>query len=354
MHGLLTLLLVLVQSAQGIILDTFLITASPHSLGPYFWLISDLLVMFFFGISMCRSYTFWKKSTGQNRRVKSNSKIAEKMRRPSFFMKHKSLLGHHPLSYMTWFAYSLLLVIKISLIFKSEIINRVNPDSFLGPQLMKVCLGMTAIVFFLFVEGHHDAARDSQRFFYIANLIKGTSFEIFDSITFLSLLFVSETHMIYSFNFENVIIAFSCINLLLPNFCLYKLSLNDYGSVSTNALLSFTYKILHLLFVNVPYMVVRIYLWVLMDSDVSVFLVKNILHIILTLLDCKPEWKQIKASLTALPPSTSSFNNTNQTTLNETSCKITIAEENSFVEIDLKGQSSSQRRGENDIKPSPV
>lgn len=363
LHTILTLILVLVQSTQGVILDMFLISADPHSRAPYFWLISDFLIMFLFGITMVRSYSYWKRSTGNNSRFKSNDKLAEARRTPSFLTKHKSLLGSHPLCYITWFCYSVLLVIKVALIYKRGIINHIKPDSYLGPQLMNLCLGLTAVVFFLFVEGHYDAARNSQQATYIASLVKNNTFEIFDSVTFLSLLIVRETHMFYSFEFQNIIIAFACINLLLPNFCFYKLSLNDYGRVTTSAIMSFIYKILHLLLVNIPYMVVRIYLWLMMDAEVSIFLVKNVLHIALAVLDCKPDVKVILASYYGKSSDTSSTiaGRTRQSSLDDTTCKVVMDEGESFVTIDLKRSPngnetlvSSYDEGEHNTKPSAV
>lgn len=295
-HTILTLCLVFVEGAQGVLLNIFLIKGYPNEILPYFCFIADLLIVLLFGLTMYNSYSYWKKVNGKKIRIKSKTKLTEQIRRPSLFVRYKNLLGLHPLSYATWFSYSLVLVIKVAVIFKLNIVNSLPSDSFFGPQVMKFSLGLTAFVFFIFVESHYDAARNSLQAVYIGTLIKGNVLEVLDSITFLSLLFVSETRMMFTYNYENVIIAFACINLLLPNICLYKLSQSDYGRITTSAVLSFTYKMLHLLLVNIPYMAVRIYLWSTMGTDVSVFLIKNVVHIVMTLMDAKSDFLILRAA----------------------------------------------------------
>ena len=290
LHVLLTVALIVVQSTQGILLDLFLISAAPKSVFPYFWIISDLIIVFCFGLTMCKSYSYWKRCNLRNKRVKSLSKMAESLRNPTMFAKYRGHFGYHPLSYMAWFVYSVLTVVKVAVIFKLNIINKLDHNSYLTTEVMKLALASTAFIFFLFIEGHYSAERNSKQALYIASLIKGTTIEILDSISFLSLLMVAETHMLYSFQFEDIIIAFACINLLLPNICLYKLSQNDYGRKATGAAISFAYKMAHLLLVNIPYMIIRIYLWSTLRMPISVFLIKNILYIGLAILDCKSDF----------------------------------------------------------------
>ncbi|KAF2357738.1 CECR6/TMEM121 family [Trinorchestia longiramus] len=146
-------------------------------------------------------------------------------------------------------------------------------------------------------NSHYDAARHTMRALFIANIAKNYVFEIFDSITFLSMLFIDETNMIFSFTFENTIIAFGCITLILPSVCLYNLSHSDYGRVEACAIMSFIYTMLHLFLVNVPYMSVRIYLWATMRQPVSIFLVKNIFQIILTIVEAISGFPGVRAAV---------------------------------------------------------
>ncbi|XP_018025930.1 uncharacterized protein LOC108681419 [Hyalella azteca] len=296
-HTLLTLVLILASATQGAILNLFFITAAPNDTRPYFWFLADFLVVMIFALTMLRSYSHWKKSDEQLVKRKSYAKHSESAKQQSIFKRYQYILGYHPLGYISWMFYSFFLIMKIAMIFKFEIVNQLSEESFLTPQVMKMAIALTALVFFVFVEGHYDAARHSMRALYIANLVKNYTFEIFDAITFLSLLFVSETKMVFSFAFENTIISFGCITLLLPNICLYKLSQNDYGRVRSSTILAFIYTMLHLFLVNIPYMCVRIYLWVMMREPVSIFLVKNVLNILLTLLESTSDFPELRVAV---------------------------------------------------------
>jgi len=107
-------------------------------------------------------------------------------------------------------------------------------------------------------------------------------------VSFLSLLIVKETHLLYTFTFESFILGLSSINLMLPAVGLYKLTVTSFGE--TPLLLEILYKFLHLFLVNIPYLSVRIYLWQYYSySDTSVFLVKNIYAIIALLRAVIPD-----------------------------------------------------------------
>ena len=204
--------------------------------------------------------------------------------------RYRWLIGYHPLGYLSWFCYSSVLVAKIVVIFKSEIINFADSDyAVLGSQMMTLNLGFSALVFFLLVKGHHDSVPNSYEASYISSLIQGTTLEIFDSTSFLSVLYVDTTDIMFSYSFENVLIAFACINFILPNICFYKLSYNDYGQKSSLPILSLIYKLCHLFLVNIPYMVIRIYLWITFDYEVSIFLAKNIILILQSLIAIKSD-----------------------------------------------------------------
>ena len=198
MQVLLTISLVLVSVFQGAMLDAFLIDANPSSPSYYFWLLPDFVVAILFFCTMWRSYGYWKKSRG----LPAGSEFLTKRTdaNPTLAAQYRWLIGYHPLGYLSWFCYSSVLVAKIVVIFKSEIINFSDDDfSVLGSQMMTLNLGLTALVFFLLVKGHHDSLPGSYSTVYISSLIHGTTMEIFDSIYFLSILYVDGTDIMLSY-----------------------------------------------------------------------------------------------------------------------------------------------------------
>ena len=203
-----------------------------------------------------------------------------------------SKFGSLPLVYVVWFVYSSLLTAKVVLLFKLDVAQSLDANSAFGPQLLKVIIASAAVVFLLLVETHNNAEPHSDEQSYIYYLITSTVFEIFDSVTFLGILFPMQTKIILTYPLENSILVLSCVNFILPTMTLYKLSLSEFGCRQKPLGLQLLYKGLHLCLVNIPYFVIRVYLWTLYDHDVTLFLLKNILAVIITARTVIPETRQ--------------------------------------------------------------
>lgn len=223
-----------------------------------------------------------------------------------------SLFGVLPLCYVSWLVYATYLVCKVVYIFKTEIANLLNPQDLFGPQLLKVSIATSTVIFILLVAAHNDAEKSSQRGLAIKALCTGTAFELLDSMTFLSILIVRESHLILPFMFENFVLAFACITFFLPSIGLYQLCLSDFGQHDKPLDLSGISNLSHLVFVNLPYLSVRIYLWSGFGSDISMFVLKNVISVVWNLKDIVPELivlhrqcRSIKTAVTVAPKRTS-------------------------------------------------
>lgn len=204
----------------------------------------------------------------------------------------ESKAGSLPLVYIVWFFYSALLTAKVVLLFKLDVAQSLDVNSAFGPQLLKVIIASSAVVFLLLVETHNNAEPHSDEQSYIYFLITSTVFEIFDSVTFLGILFPMQTKVVLTYDLENAVLVLACINFILPTMTLYKLSLSEFGCRQRPLGLQLLYKGLHLCLVNIPYFVIRVYLWTLYDHDVTLFLLKNILAVVITLRTVIPETRQ--------------------------------------------------------------
>ncbi|XP_013790547.1 uncharacterized protein LOC106474402 [Limulus polyphemus] len=206
--------------------------------------------------------------------------------------------GMLPSCYMVWILYSLLVITKIILLFKLEIPQNLDVSSSrFSPQLLKLLLAASAVVFLLLVESHHESDSQSARQSYINLLSASTTFEIFDSVTFLGILFTNESRIVLPLGLFNGILALSCINFILPTIALYKLSLSAFGLKPVSLGLSLLYKFAHLFLVNVPYLWIRVHLWTFFDRDISLFLMKNIIAIVILIRLSIPEvilWWQLQ------------------------------------------------------------
>ena len=145
-------------------------------------------------------------------------------------------------------------------------------------------------MFILLVAAHHDSEKNSQRALAIKSMCTNTAFELLDSVAFLSILIVKESHLAVTYDFENFILAFACINFFLPTIALYQYSLSDFGQVEKPLDLNGIYHLSHMSLVNVPYLAVRIYLWSGYGSDISLFVMKNVIGIIWHIKDIVPDF----------------------------------------------------------------
>ena len=185
--------------------------------------------------------------------------------------------------YTSWLLYSIILVTKVAVMFKAEIPNIIQPTDVFGPQLLKVSIASSSVIFILLVAGHHDANINTFRSQFILNLCKSVAFEIMDSVDFLTILILSLSRITLPFWFENTVLGFACINFILPTVALYNLSLSDFAKEEQSLPVTSLYKLLHLVLVNIPYFCIRVYLWDGYGSDISMFTIKNAISILLAL-----------------------------------------------------------------------
>ncbi|KAL1140454.1 hypothetical protein AAG570_000386 [Ranatra chinensis] len=278
--------LVIILLVQGTILNYYIISHYKSSVTPYFLFIADFICMFSFIGTLATAYTYLKKTYMHDSEDEFTYK-PKRLRLPT-----PSRLGVLPLSYTSWLFYTIILVTKICVIFESGLIAKISPHDHLGPQMLKVSMAASSFIFLLLVEGHNWAKRGTPRYSYVISTCGKTGIEIFDSISLLSLLLVTPKDM--SETFKDVILILAAINFFLPSVTLYQLSLSDFAMTKVSLLLTVVYHILHLCLVDVPFLAIRMYLWLVFRENASMFLMKNLLSITLALRGMYPDIIELK------------------------------------------------------------
>lgn len=205
------------------------------------------------------------------------------------------MYGILPFGYFTWALYVTFLTIKIVLFFRAEIGATLPSDGaeggLLSSNILKLVIAAASVVFVLLVNTHHDAEPESVRSSYIADLCKGTTFDIMDTVAFLSILLPEYglPSVYRQSSLTNAIITLACINLFLPTLALMKLSLSDFGQAGHPVRLELLYKTGRFFLIDLPYMIVRLYLWHV-DKAISLFLMKNVLYVLVSLRYLVPEY----------------------------------------------------------------
>ena len=128
--------------------------------------------------------------------------------------------GTLPFSFITWFAYSGFLVAKLCLILSSDIPavmtgsnlediaslkiqvdNDDDPIHSLDSNLLKVSVGLSALVFIIMLQAHHNHDPDSPHSGYITGVCHNIAVEVFDSVC-RYLVFLAK-NISYAQNFYN-------------------------------------------------------------------------------------------------------------------------------------------------------
>lgn len=217
-------------------------------------------------------------------------------------------------AFVVWLVYSLVLLAKIATFFpiysakliplpvenETDLARAEKPPILWGPITLKFILALSAVIFLLLVLSHHYNRLNKPRANYLSYLSSAISIDLLDSVLFLELLVEPAIASKLEANpfLKAVILILACFNFVLPTFSLFKLryrkGLPSWVPLPYEKL----YALFYLLFVNVPYLVIRAYLWRQVRRDVSIFLMKNLIMITVGMRDVWMSfllWKKNKA-----------------------------------------------------------
>jgi len=195
-------------------------------------------------------------------------------------------------AFLGWLVYSGVLVGKVVVTFRTFYKDlRVTPpvdsndglEAYFGQHTYKLTLALSAIIFLLLVEAHHYTQLNSPRQLYLTYLSSVITLDLLDSIMFLELLWDRRVRGFIDFPLEISILVFACLNFVLPTFALLKLRFRKmprWLPLPYEKL----YALIYVLVVNVPYLVIRAWVWRhVEDHDTSIFIIKNVIMIYLAI-----------------------------------------------------------------------
>ena len=271
---------------QGAILDYYLV--EHHEFKSLGFIATDIVVVaIWIGVMFMAKRKFLSKKFRKIRRIKEKT---DGKPRP-VEIEHD---GADEIAYVfiAWLAYvAITLIPEVAVIFK-RFANQLGDAKVFGQNILKAALCITPMLFLLLVNSHHDARRYSKRRIYIDKLSAGVTLDLLDSIDILEILFMDDMELKLPIVLENTIIAFACINFLLPTLALLELNVIVKGQVHSTTF-QVMYSISYIFLVNVPLGIIRIILWTKFNQDVSVFIGKNVIASAIYMFDvyatCGPE-----------------------------------------------------------------
>lgn len=190
-----------------------------------------------------------------------------------------------PLAYAAWLFYAALLTPKVACLFSGDGASKLKEQDFLGPNTLKAGAACTPLIFILLVYAHHDAKPHTVRKYYIQSLTGSVAFDLFDSLDLLEFLFLDREEHKFPPNLTRAVLAFACLNFFLPTLALFELKLNSFTGQVSSLSFKVMYALSFLLLVNVPNLIIRSVLWHKYNTDVSVLLMKNVICIVVGLVE---------------------------------------------------------------------
>lgn len=317
---------------QGSLLNYYLIYFNQGRAEWYFLFFTDFVILVVFMFSITFAWRFYQRqrknitltnTSGSNANGFLDVKTAittDHIRFGSgiFRFSFPKPMGMLPLIYICWIFYATNLIVKMYIMYCMGIPDSMVRENFYAPkEVILITLAVSAAVFLFWIEAHWNLGDERQRHLSkpsVDDLISHTAFELFDSLTFLDLVTPDDMNelkhdtLYISHAMRIVVLSFASINFILPTLGLYRLSRTHFGEKtygmirivnettgkpSTRGLgVSITYHLLRLLAINIPYMVIRIFLSHDSRKEMSIFIVKNVLGILVAIRNLIPEVKQ--------------------------------------------------------------
>jgi hypothetical protein len=191
-------------------------------------------------------------------------------------------MGVLPYGWLGWLVYSSVLVGKIIAAFKTFGPN-LNKEDINAINWMELSLGGTAGVFILVLGGTEKLTTNAQKN-YVRWMQHYVLLEIVDCVEFLTLLYASaeggDDMELLPWTLQDIILVCACINLLAPALALYRLSSRHNRHPEKRNRFFLSQTLVGTVFGNLPYFIVRVYLWNFRNLVTGLFTMKNLIGIL--------------------------------------------------------------------------
>lgn len=204
-------------------------------------------------------------------------------------IRKKYHLGALPLAYLSWALYSSVLIAKMMVTFFSfgELLDS---NLLLGSNMLELAFVSTAAVFALIVSSHKQIPRGQKLQKTVIAYMQGrVLMDIIDSVELLEFVYapdVDKSQPKIEPAVKIAILVLVAIQVFLPTLGLYQLSATNFAYDQKDTVLSGFWTMLHqmlnLFLENIPFLVIRIYLWSnnQFTESTFVFITKNVFEIV--------------------------------------------------------------------------
>eukprot|EP00112_Aurelia_sp_Birch-Aquarium-sp1_P008095 Seg1888.2 transcript_id=Seg1888.2/GoldUCD/mRNA.D3Y31 product="Transmembrane protein 121B" protein_id=Seg1888.2/GoldUCD/D3Y31 len=258
---------IIILMFQGAILDVYLVKEYSQKWAAF--VVADVLVIGVWIFSFVAAHRFFKQKKDEVDAGKDPEDYPDQL----------------PLAFVAWLAYAVLLTPRIVVLFGWQAVTRLDEKDLLGPNTLKAGAACTPLIFILLIFSHHDSKPHTIRKYYIQSLTGSIAFDLFDSLDLLEFLFLDKDDNKFPGSLKTAVLAFACLNFFLPTLALFELKINSFTGQVSSLSFKLLYSCAFVFLVNFPNLIMRSVLWHKYNTDVSVLLMKNVICIVIGLVE---------------------------------------------------------------------
>ena len=185
-----------------------------------------------------------------------------------------------------WGLYIVALVVNIAMVF-GKVGDRIDKTEFLGPNVLKMVLCITPLLLLLLLNtGDLDDSDDEEREI-VSKLGLPMAVDLFDGIEMIDIVLEEREH---DFGipkaFSTAMIVLACLSMLVSPWQMAENKLTKDGP-KIRFRTALYRSIVQIVFVNLPFLVIRAVVFFMFGKDESIFIAKNGIAIVLSILEIR-------------------------------------------------------------------
>ncbi|KAJ7370866.1 hypothetical protein OS493_029410 [Desmophyllum pertusum] len=188
-----------------------------------------------------------------------------------------------------WVLYILALITSIAFVF-GVVGDSINKDRFLGPNALKLVLCITPLLLLLLLHTADDWEETDEHRELVSKLSFHMAIDLFDVVDMIDIVLEEYEHDIgIPKGFGTAMIVVACYTLLLSPWQLAENKLAG-GNAKIRFRTAIIRNVVEIIFVNLTFLVIRLVVFSKYGKDESIFIAKNGIAIVLSLLDIRHLW----------------------------------------------------------------
>ena len=185
-----------------------------------------------------------------------------------------------------WGLYIMALVVNIAMVF-GKVGDRIDKTEFLGPNVLKMVLCITPLLLLLLLNtGDLDDSDDEEREI-VSKLCFPMAVDLFDGIEMIDIVLEEREH---DFGipkaFSTAMIVLACLSMLVSPWQMVENKLTKDGP-KIRFRTALYRSIVQIVFVNLPFLVIRAVVFFMFGKDELIFIAKNGIAIVLSILEIR-------------------------------------------------------------------